>query len=192
MTVDAGMAELETRMAAQQAAGPGLHLDVGAGLELRIGRLVSLLEQERQRRALMSQMLNVIDLPPVDFVVTGGQPKFKAHRASASDASPQEGLMWFVQRVSLSGLNAGDLVNLHKTISSTQTANMTALHTFTGPAGVGAGLGVADWEPSGNGLVLRADDSLYLVSAGTLTATEIILTGQAIQVDLRILADYLM
>jgi len=33
---------------------------------------------------------------------------------------------------------------------------------------------------------------LTLVSAGTVTATELILTGQAIQVDLRVLADFLM
>lgn len=179
-------------MAQQARGGPGVALEAGASLELRIGRLISLIEQERQRRAILSQMLNVIDIPPVDYVVTGGIPKFKQHRAAATDASPQEGLMWFVQRLSLAGMTVGDAVNLHVTISSTQVANMTARHTFLCPAGVGAGLGVADWEPGTNGLVLRADDSLFLASAGTVTAQELILSGQAIQVDLRILADYLM
>lgn len=196
MTTDAGLVELTRRMqtaqgpAGQPAASAEGHADVS--LSLQIGRLCNLLEQDRQRRQLMSQLVNVIDLPPVDYVVTGGQPKFKAHRAASTDASPQEGLLWFVQRLSLAGMTSGDVVNLHRTISSTFTANMTALHTFACPAGVGAGLGVADWEPSGEGLALRPDDALFLVSAGTLTATELILTGQAIQVDLRILAEYLI
>lgn len=182
----------EQMMAAQQAAGPGLHVDAGVSLEVRLGRLVSLLEQQERRRALMSQMLNVIDLPPLDFQVVGAKPKLKTYRAASTDLSPQEGLIWFVQRVSLAGMTAGDVVNLHRTVSSANFALMTALHTFICPAGVGAGLGVADWEPGSNGLVMRPDDSLFLDSAGTLTATELILTGQAIQVDLRVLADYLM
>lgn len=192
MSVDAGMAELAARMAQQQGEGPGLHLEVGAGLDVRLGRLVSLLEQEQRRRAALSQMLNVIDLPSLDFQIVGSKPKLKGYRAAATDLSPQEGLLWFVQRVSLAGMTAGDVVNLHRTVSSTNFALMTAVHTFTCPAGVGAGLGVADWEPGSNGLILRPDDTLFLDSAGTLTATELILTGQAIQVDLRILADYLM
>jgi hypothetical protein len=186
------MAQIEQLIAQQQQAGPGLHVDVGAGLEVRLGRLVSLMEQERQRRALLAQMLNVIDLPPLDFQVVGAKPKLKSYRAAATDLSPQEGLIWFVQRLSLAGMTAGDVVNLHRTVSSANFALMTAVTTFACPAGVGAGLGVASYIPGSNGLILRPDDALFLDSAGTLTATELILTGQAIQVDLRILADYLM
>lgn len=192
MSIDAGMAQIEQLMAQQQAAGPGLHVDAGASLELRLGRLVSLMEQERQRRALLSQLLNVIDLPPLDFQVVGAKPKLKSYRAAATDLSSQEGMFWFVQRLTLAGMTAGDVVNLHKPVSSTNFAPMTAVHTFICPAGVGAGLGVADWEPGTNGLILRPDDSLFLDSAGTLTATELILTGQAIQVHMSLLADFLM
>lgn len=192
MSVDAGMAELTAKMADQAAGGPGVHLDASVGLDLRLGRLVSLMEQERQRRAVLSQMVNVIDMPAIDFQVTAGVVKFKAYRSAASDNSPQEGLMWFVQRVSVAGLTVADVVNLHRVVSGIVTAPMTALHTFSCPAGVAAGLGVADWEPGTNGLVLRPDDQLTLVSAGTVTATELILSGQAIQVDLRVLSDFLM
>lgn len=192
MSVDAGMTELAARMADQAAGGPGLHLDASVGLDLRIGRLVSLMEQERQRRALLSQMINVIDMPAIDFQVTAGVIAFKSYRAAASDNSPQEGLLWFVQRVVVAGLTVADVVNLHLTVSGAVTAKMTARHTFTCPPGVAAGLGVADWEPGTNGLVLRPDDQLTLVSAGTVTATELILSGQAIQVDLRVLSDFLM
>jgi hypothetical protein len=192
MTVDAGMAELSARMADQAGGGPGVHFDASVGLDLRIGRLVSIMEQERQRRAALSQMINVVDMPVIDFKVTAGAISFKAYRAAASDNSPQEGLMWFVQRVSVAGLTVADVVNLHRVVSGVVTAPMTALHTFTCPPGVAAGLGVADWEPGTNGLVLRPDDALTLVSAGTVTATELILSGQAIQVDLRVLSDFLM
>lgn len=192
MSVDAGMTELAARMADQAAGGPGLHLDASVGLDIRLGRLVSLMEQERQRRALLSQMINVIDMPAIDFQVTAGTIAFKNYRAAASDNSPQEGLLWFVQRVVVAGLTVADVVNLHLTVSGAVTAKMTARHTFTCPPGVAAGLGVADWEPGTNGLVLRPDDQLTLVSAGTVTATELILSGQAIQVDLRVLSDFLM
>jgi hypothetical protein len=192
MSVDAGMTELAARMADQATGGPGVHLDASVGLDLRLGRLVSIMEQERQRRALLSQMINVVDMPAIDFKVTTGVIGFKAYRAAASDISPQEGLMWFVQRVSVAGLTVADVVNLHRVVSGVVTAPMTALHTFTCPPGVAAGLGVADWEPGTNGLVLRPDDALTLVSAGTVTATELILSGQAIQVDLRVLSDFLM
>jgi hypothetical protein len=191
------MEELTTRIADAQAGQPpgsggGLHLDASVGLDVRLGRLVSLLEQDRARRAAMSQLLNVVDMPSIDFQVSAGVISFKAYRAAASDNSPQEGLLWFVQRVAVAGLTVADVVNLHKTVSGAVTAKMTALHTFLCPVGVGAGLGVADWEPGTNGLVLRPDDQLTLVSAGTVTATELILSGQAIQVDLRVLSDFLM
>lgn len=186
------MADIMARMQEQAGAGPGLHVDASVGLDVRLGRLVSLLEQEQRRRAQLSQLLNVIDLPPLDFQVVGAKPKLKAYRAAATDLSPQEGLVWFVQRVTLAGLNAGDIVNLHKTVSSANFANMTAVHTFLAPAGVAAGLGMADWEPGTNGLIMRSDDSLFLDSGGTLTASEIILTGQAIQVHLSLLTEFLM
>lgn len=191
MSIDAGMAELEARMAAQQAAGPGMHLDLSAGIDVRLGQLVSALEAERHRKMTSLQNINVIDLPPLDFQVVGSKPKLKAYRAAATDMSPQEGLYWFVQRVTLAGLNAGDIVNLHKTVSNTNFANMTAVHQFICPAGPAAGLGIVDWEPGTNGLILRTDDALWLDGGGTLTATEIILTGQAIQVSLSQLADFL-
>jgi len=189
------MEELTARLAdaqAGQGGGPGAHLEIGAGLDIRIGRLVSLMEQDRHRRAALSQMINVVDMPAIDFQVAAGVISFKAYRAAASDNSPQEGLLWFVQRVVVAGLTVGDVVNLHTTVSGAVTAKMTARHTFTCPPGVAAGLGVADWEPGTNGLVLRPDDQLTLVSAGTVTATELILSGQAIQVDLRVLSDFLM
>ena len=187
------MMQLAERMREQaDQAGSGLAVSAEVGLDLRLGRLVSLLEQEQRRRALLSQLVNVIDLPPLDFAVSGSKPKLKAYRAASTDLSPQEGYVWFIQRLTLAGLNAGDLVNLHRTVSSANFAPMTAVHQFTGPAGAGAGLGVADWEPGGNGLTLRADDSLWLDGAGTLAATELILTGQAIQVHLSVLAEYLM
>lgn len=193
MTVDAGTAELAARMAdAQGGGGPGVQLDASVGLDLRIGRLISLMEQDRQRRAALSQMINVVDMPAIDFRVSAGVISFKPYRAAASDNSPQEGLLWFVQRVVVAGLTVADVVNLHRVVSGIVTAPMTALHTFSCPAGVAAGLGVADWEPGTNGLVLRPDDQLTLVSAGTVTATELILSGQAIQVDLRVLSDFLM
>jgi hypothetical protein len=196
MSVSAGMEELTARMADAQAGqgggGPGVHFEASAGLDVRLGRMVGLMEQDRARRAALSQMINIVDMPILDYQVSAGVISFKPYRAGGSDDSPQEGLMWFVQRVSLAGLTVGDVVNLHVTVSGAVTAKMTARHTFTCPPGVAAGLGVADWEPGTNGLVLRPDDQMTLVSAGTVTATELILSGQAIQVDLRVLADFLM
>jgi hypothetical protein len=194
MSVDAGLAELTRRMQAPQGADPSASAEGHAevSLSLQIGRLANELAQDRVRRQLMNQLVNVIDMPTLDFTIAAGAPHFPTYRATGADASPQEGLIWFVQRVSLAGLTVADVVNLHKTVSGTITAQMTAVHTFVCPPGVGAGLGVADWEPGSSGLILRPDDQLYIVSAGTVTATELTLTGQAIQVDLRMLAEYLL
>jgi hypothetical protein len=193
VSVDIGTAELARRMSGPQQ---GAELTAGVTLEARLGQLVEMLTRREQRangRAQReAQSVVPIDLPPVDYTVTGGQPKHKAYRAGSTDASAQEGYYWFVQRLSLAGMSAGDVVNLHRPVSSTVIATMTAVHTFLCPAGVAAGLGVADWEPGSMGLIMRPDDSFFLQSAGTLTATELILTGQAIQVAAPYLAEYLL
>jgi hypothetical protein len=197
--VDVGLAELTRRMQASQPGAspaevaPGAEASAEVSLSLKIGRLVGLMEQDRKRRQLMNQLVNIIDIPPIDFVVTAGQPAYKAYRASGADGSPQEGLIWFVQRVTVAGLNAGDILNLNRTVSVPATAKSSALHAFpAAPAGIAAGTGIVDWEPGGTGLALRPDDQLFLVSGGVLTAVELVMTGQAVQVDLRILAEYLI
>lgn len=189
--LDAGMADIAARFAGGQGP-PGAALEVGAGLELQIGRLARAAEVANARRHALDQLVAPIHIGPVDFTVTGGQPKFKNYRAAAADASPQEGFMWFVTRWTLTGLNAGDLVNLYLPAGVNLAVNAVGVHTFTAPAGVGAGLGIADWEPGSEGCIMWPDDVPVLASAGTLLAAEIILSGNAIQVGVRALAEYLM
>lgn len=163
------------------------------GLEIQLGRLASALERQERIEQARVQGVVPINLGPLDFLVTAGQPKLKAHRSSTSDnMSPQEGYIWFVTRLTLSGLNSGDLVNLHKPTASAIMVNATAVHTFTPTGTVGAGLGVADWEPGPLGCFLLPDDTFNLVSGGTLAATEVILTGQGIQVAIPLLLEYLL
>ena len=187
MSVDAGMSEIVDRF-----RGPGAEVGVSVSLDARLGRLVGLLERRERRDQVLAQAVAPVDLGPLDFAVSGGVAKFKTHRSTASDVSPQEGFVWFVQRLSLAGMNAGDLVNLYRTAAQVTAQNMNAIHLFTGPASVSAGLGVADWEPGSMGLIMRPDDSFWIASAGTLVASEIILTGQAIQVAVPFLAEYLL
>ena len=189
MSVDAGMAEIADQF---RTAGQAAGAELSVTLEARLGQLVAQLEQRRRRENVLAQAVAPVDIGPLDFAVTGGVAKFKTHRATAADMSPQEGYVWFVQRLSLAGMNAGDLVNLYRTASQVTAQNMNLIHLFTGPASVGAGLGVADWEPGSLGLVMRPDDSFWIASAGTLVASEIILTGQAIQVAVPFLAEYLL
>lgn len=190
--IDAGTGSIADRFAAMfnngwarppmppEVSGPGV--SVSAGIDVQLGRLCGLLERQELDRQQLAQAIGPIDLPPVDYTITGGQPKFKVARATANDASPQEGYLWFVTRLSLAGMTAGDVVNLYMPTGVAFGVNATALHTFQCPAGVGAGLGIADWEPGITGCVMHPDDGFVLASAGTLTATELILTGQAIQV----------
>ena len=188
MSVDAGMTQIADRF---RGDGPGAEAAVQVSLEARLGRLVGLLERRERRDQILAQAVAPVDIPPLDFTVTAGVAKLKAHRAAPSEQSPQEGFIWFVQRLSLSGLNAGDLVNLYRTAAQVTAQNMNAVHLFTGPASVAAGNGVADWEPGSMGLIMRPDDAFWIASAGTLVASEIILTGQAIQVAAPFLAEYL-
>lgn len=189
MSVDAGMSQIADQF---RTAGQAAGVELSATLEARLGQLIGHLEQRRKRENVLAQAVAPVDIGPLDFTVTGGAAKFKAHRATAADMSPQEGYVWFVQRLSLSGMNAGDLVNLYRTAAQVTAQNMNAIHLFTGPASVTAGNGVADWEPGSMGLIMRPDDAFWVASAGTLAATEIILTGQAIQVAVPFLAEYLL
>lgn len=189
MSVDAGMAQIADQFR-QDGQAPGAELSLT--LEARLGQLERQMEQKRRRDSVLAQAVAPVDIGPLDFAISGGVAKFKTHRATGADMSPQEGYVWFVQRLSLAGMNAGDLVNLYRTASQVTAQNMNLIHLFTGPASVSAGLGVADWEPGSMGLIMRPDDSFWIASAGTLAATEIILTGQAIQVAVPFLAEYLL
>lgn len=195
MSVDAGMLELVERMqnSGPQASGPGVSVTAGAGLDVQIGRLCSLLERQIRQDQLEAQAAAIIDIPPMDYTITAGHPKFKSGvRTAPSDASPQEGFFWFVTRLSLAGLTVGDVVNLYRPAGAVLFPNSVAAHTFKCPAGVAAGLGIDDWEPGVAGLVMRPDDIFTLESAGTLTATEIILSGQAIQIAEPFLAKFIL
>ena len=197
MSVDAGMSQIMQRMGAADPAGyPDAGIAANASLEVQVGNLAGMIERQLRRDAdqlrIDAQAVAPVDIGPLDFTITGGAPKFKTSRAAGADMSPQEGFFWFVQRLSLAGLTAGDVVNLSRTGGQVFGVSATRIHTFACPVGVGAGLGVADWEPGSMGLVMRPDDSFWLDSAGTLTATEIILTGQAIQVAIPWLGRYLM
>lgn len=197
MSIDAGTQQITRFFASRRNADDPVGVQVGGSLELQVGRLADMIDRQMTQAAafdrLDAQIVAPVNLGPLDFIVTGGQPKLKTHRSTTSDnMSPQEGFLWFVTRLTLSGLNAGDLVNLHRPTSGGIMVNATAVHQFAGPTGSGAGLGIADWEPGALGMMLWPDDTLNLVSGGTLAATEIILTGQGIQVATLALARYLL
>lgn len=193
MAADAGLQAILSQYTGAQASRNGTGASVEGGLEIQLGRLANALDRQNGIEQARVQGVVPINVGPLDFLVSGGQPKLKAHRSSTSDnMSPQEGYIWFVTRLTLSGLNSGDLVNLHKPTASAIMVNATAVHTFTPTGTVGAGLGVADWEPGPLGLFLLPDDTLNLVSGGTLAATEIILTGQGIQIAIQYLLEYLL
>ena len=188
MSVDAGMADLMDRL--HTVSGPGV--EVTAGLDVQVGRLCSLMERQLAEERVMAESITIVDLAPLDFQVTAGQPRFKGYRASGADMSPQEGFWWFVTRLSLAGMNAGDEVNLYRTSGAGAIANAYAVHMFIGRASATNGLAVDDWEPGIAGLVMRPDDTFLLGSGGTVGATELILHGQAIQVAVPYLTRFLL
>jgi hypothetical protein len=141
----------------------------------------------------MNMCITIVDIGPVAYNISAGAPVLAPYRSSSSDMSPQEGLIWDVTRLSLAGLNVADVVNLYRPAGPSLPVAAAAVHTFTCPPGVAAGAGIADWTPASHGLVMRPDDVFTLASAGTLAATgPLVLSGQAIQVDARVLADYLL
>lgn len=196
-SADAGMVTLLRQHGTASAeAGPAA-AEITGGLEIQVGHLAAAINHQlafqRMIAEIDAQSVAPVDLGPLDFTITSGQPKLKSHRSTVSDnMSPQEGYVWFVTRVSLAGLNAGDIVNLMRPTASGILTNSSGVHTFTAPSGVAAGSGIADWEPGIYGMVLRPDDTFNLQSGGTLLASEIILTGQAIQVAVPYLALYLL
>jgi len=78
MSVDAGMAELMDRL--HTVSGPGV--EVTAGLDVQVGRLCSLMERQLAEERVMAESITIVDLAPLDFQVTAGQPRFKGYRAS--------------------------------------------------------------------------------------------------------------
>jgi hypothetical protein len=186
------MDQIAAAMAGQGPPAVGVEAGAEVNLGLQIGRLASALESDRKRRQLLAMCITVVDIGPVAYQVTGGNPVLAPYRSSASDMSPQEGLIWDVARLSLAGLNVGDVVNLYRPAGVNLAVLAAACHTFACPAGVAAGAGIADWGPPAHGLFMRPDDTFTLASAGTLAAANLVLSGQAVQVDLKVLADYLM
>jgi hypothetical protein len=184
------------RIAAALSAGPprtGVEVEAEFSIGAQLGRLTAAIEREERRRQALNQCITVVDIGPVDYIVVGGQPRYKAYRASGADMSPQEGLMWDVTRLTIYGLNSNDEVDLFRPAGTPLATASTALFTFVGIAGIQGGGGIATWTPGSHGLWMRPDDIFVLTSSGTaIGATELVLSGQAIQVDLRVLADYLM
>lgn len=157
---------------------------------VELGRLRRHLSRAEDLDQQMAQAVSIIPIPPQNYTVVSNSPKFKADKASGADSGPQEGYFWFITRLTIAGLGNGDAVTLHKVQSSTITNLSTALHTF-GPGS--ASKSVDDWEPGVYGLPMWPDDSLFPVAASaTLASTELLLTGNAIQVEARLLWKFVL
>lgn len=199
---DAGMSALldrfrtdlhgEVTAGAAVAGGPGdagaaAAASLGARIELGLGRLAAAVEranalQEATFRRLQRRLQGVapIWLPPVSYTVAGGNPKLDSSRASSADFAPSDGYVWFLTHLVVAGLAAGDTVTLSK--ASTTGLN-NVLHVFTGAQ--------PDWALSSSSVFLLPDDFLVLSGSG-LTSTQLVLSGQAVQVESALVADYLM
>jgi hypothetical protein len=171
-------AEILAGFQAQAGAGSdGAEVDASSGLHLAIGRLATILEQQRRSEERMYEAIFAKVLRPTTVTVAGGV-------ASLLGTGPETGFAWAVQRITVAGLATADVVSLYRGpgVAAAQTTdNLLTIVTGTAPT----------WHPGRTGLILQEGERVTIAGTG-LTATQVTLTGEVIQMEQWLLPHFLL
>jgi hypothetical protein len=167
---DAGTSAIASLFAGSPSAsvnGPGIEADVGVGLHVALGNLVSEMEAERRRKERLALDVSYVTAP----AVSGAALPF-----ATADWGPKAGWVWAVQRITVAGFGAtSDFVIAYRGNSTADADPANALFTFQEAV---AG-GTSTWHPGRTGLILRGRESL--VFGGTLTSSTVVISCDVVQ-----------
>ena len=175
-------ADIEAAFAARAGLEPGqAGATVDAGLSMVLGRIASAMERQRQLDEQMYRSIMIRPLLPLSKTVSGGAVSFVSLEHGLG---PDTGFAWAVQRLSAGGLASGDTLSVYRgppTASAATQDNFMNVLTFASPA----------WHPGRTGLILQ-DGETIIVAGASLTATQVALTGEIIQMEQWVLPHFLL
>lgn len=172
-------ADIQAAFAAQAGVGQGgAEVDAGAGLTVAVGRLITVLEEQRRAEQRMYECIFSKVLLPQAVAVAGAA-------FTLQGAGPGTGYAWAVQRVTVAGLAAADVASLYRGpgTSSAQTAD-NLLTTVTGAS--------PTWHPGRTGLILQEGERVTAAGTGLTATGQITLTGEVIQMEQWLLPHFLL
>ena len=175
-------ADIEAAFAAQAGLGrEEAGATVDAGLSMVLGRIASAMERQRQLDEQMYRAIMIRPLLPQSLAVSGGAVTFVSLEHGLG---PDTGFAWAIQRLSVSGLAGSDVLSIYRGPPTSKAAtadNFMNNLTVAAPA----------WHPGRTGLILQ--DGETIIAAGTsLTATQVALTGEIIQMEQWLLPHFLL
>lgn len=170
-------ADIAAAFEAQAGVGPaGASAD--GGLHVAVGRLVGLLEEQRRADQKIYESIFSRVLRPVQATVGGAAVQLLGE-------GPPTGFAWAVQRITVAGLAAADIVSLYRAVASTsaQTAdNLLTIVTGAAPT----------WHPGRTGLILQDGERITAAGSGLTASGQVTLTGEVIQLEQWLLPHFLL
>jgi hypothetical protein len=160
---------------------------VRVSAEVSIGHMAAIVRADAQRKREFLASMRAIPFPAVLFPVSAGN---LVTPVNSSLLGPEDGQVWDVRRVTLSGWTTADAalsVNLFREQNTPTTGNpQNRLRKFNDNAP-----GNETWSPGG-GLVLHAPDALLITGGSFTTTTGIFLNLEGVQFAAEYEADYLI
>lgn len=164
---------------------PGSEVDAGleiqAGLTLALGRMNTSLERAEAYSQRMAAAVMYLPILAQTQAVSGGAVLFASKE---HDLGPPDGYVWAVQRVTVAGLAGSDICSVYKGPPLAQSIDPTRLANLVTA-------GAPTWNPGRTGMILYPGDSI-LISGSALTATNVAVSGEVIQLEKWIVPQFLL
>jgi hypothetical protein len=173
-------AEIEAQFAAGAKAG-GMFADTEADLNVSMGKIAAVVERQWEIELRLYQSIFSRVLPPTTAAVAAGSILITSKEHSLG---PPDGSAWAIQRLTVAGLATADIVAFYRGVANSGTVDgSNFINQVSGAAPA--------WHPGRTGLVLQPGESV--VASGTgLTATQVTLTGEVIQMEQWLLPHFLL
>jgi hypothetical protein len=177
-------AEIEAAFSSRAGLSPdgdGLSVETLAGLAGSLRKIAEVVDRQWQIELRLYQAIFTRVIPPKTRAVSGGSVVITS---TEHDLGPPDGFAWAFQRITAAGLASADVISLYRGVPSSGTVDASNfMNVLTGTA--------PSWHPGRTGLMLQPGESV--VASGTgLTATQVTITGEVIQMEQWLLPHFLL
>lgn len=165
-------------------AGPavsGAGIEISAAIGLQLGRIADQLQARADYNQRCQQAIRTVPIQPMVATPAGGVLLI----AGAGDvAGPMTGYNWAIQRLTVAGLAAADVVSLYRGTGAAGVQPNNLLNNVTGAS--------PTWHPGRTGCILNDGDSVLAAGTGLTTTTPVFLTGEVIVFESWLLPEFLL